>query len=98
MRTPDLAPEEVWPRAQTVFEGSAMLGGPAVSAGGTPVWANFLMLGASAAWSIYTVGSHRLVERYGPMAFTAWTLWWGTVGVMAVAAALVRVWVHPRAR
>ena len=79
----------VWLAVAATFGGMLLvvLGGPAVSAGGTPVWANFLMLGASAAWSIYTVGSHRLVERYGPMAFTAWTLWWGTVGVMAVAAA-----------
>lgn len=75
----------VWLAVVATFGGIVLvvLGGPAATAGGTPMWANALMLGASASWAVYTVGSHRLVERYGPMAFTAWTLWWGTLGVVA---------------
>jgi drug/metabolite transporter (DMT)-like permease len=40
-----------------------------------------LMLGASVSWAFYTVGSRSLIERYGPVPVTAWTLWIGTVGV-----------------
>ncbi|HSL70132.1 MAG TPA: DMT family transporter [Longimicrobiales bacterium] len=36
-----------------------------------------LLLGASMSWAVYTVGSRRLVDRYGPLAVTFWTL---TVG------------------
>jgi drug/metabolite transporter (DMT)-like permease len=41
-----------------------------------------LMLGASVSWAFYTVGSRNLIERYGPLPVTAWTLWIGTVGVL----------------
>ena len=36
-----------------------------------------LMLGASISWAIYTVGSRGLVQRYGALPVTAWTLWVG---------------------
>ncbi len=84
----------VWVAVVATFGGMVLvvLGGPAVTAGGTPLWADLLMVGASAAWATYTVGSHRLVARYGAMAFTAWTLWCGTVGVIVVAGvSLVRL-------
>jgi drug/metabolite transporter (DMT)-like permease len=49
-----------------------------------------LMLGASIAWAIYTVGSRGLIQRYGALPVTAWTLWVGAVllplvGVPALA-------------
>ncbi len=43
-----------------------------------------LMLGASVSWAFYTVGSRRLVDRYGPVPVTAWTLWIGSAGVLLV--------------
>ena len=43
---------------------------------------NALMLGAVLAWAYYTVGSRPLVDRHGPVAVTAWTLWIGTVGLI----------------
>lgn len=43
---------------------------------------NLLMLGAILAWSFYTVGSRPLVDRYGPVAVTAWTLWIGSAGLV----------------
>ena len=38
-----------------------------------------LMLGASISWAVYTVGSRGLVQRYGALPVTAWTLWVGAV-------------------
>ncbi|HSJ23302.1 MAG TPA: DMT family transporter [Longimicrobiales bacterium] len=45
-----------------------------------------LMIGASLSWAAYTVGSRDLIARYGPLPFTAWTLWVGTV-ILCVAGA-----------
>jgi drug/metabolite transporter (DMT)-like permease len=45
---------------------------------------NVLMVGASCAWALYTVGSRPLVERYGPIQVTAWTLWSGTAGLLLI--------------
>ena len=56
--------------------------GPARGTGnGTTMLGNALMLGAVLAWAYYTVGSRPLVDRHGPVAVTAWTLWIGTAGL-----------------
>lgn len=74
----------VWAAVVATFAGMALvvLGGRAVNAGGAPLWANLLMLCASASWAAYTVGASHIIERYGSLAFTAWTLWWGTAGII----------------
>ncbi len=74
----------MWGAVAATFGGMALvvLGGRGAAAGGTPLWANLVMLCASASWAVYTVGSHGLITRYGPAAFTAWTLWWGTAGIV----------------
>ena len=41
-----------------------------------------LMFSASVTWAIYTVGSRKLVDKYGAMPVTAWTVWIGTVGIV----------------
>ncbi|MGH8433851.1 MAG: DMT family transporter [Pseudomonas sp.] len=53
------------------------------AARGTRIGA-LLLLSASISWAIYTVGSRRLVQRYGPVPVTAWTLWIGSLGVFLV--------------
>jgi drug/metabolite transporter (DMT)-like permease len=56
--------------------------GPARGEGGsTTMLGNALMLGAVLAWAYYPVGSRPLVDRHGPVAVTAWTLWIGTAGL-----------------
>jgi drug/metabolite transporter (DMT)-like permease len=42
------------------------------------------MVVASLAWSLYTVGARDLIEKYGSIAVTAWTLWIGTIGLFVV--------------
>jgi drug/metabolite transporter (DMT)-like permease len=43
---------------------------------------DLLMVGAAVTWSIYAVGSKKLVTKYGPLPVTAWTLWIGTAGLV----------------
>jgi drug/metabolite transporter (DMT)-like permease len=43
---------------------------------------DLIMFGASIAWAFYTVGSRPLIDRYGAVAVTAWTLWIGAAGLV----------------
>lgn len=47
---------------------------------------DLLMVGASLAWAVYTVGSRDLIHRYGPLSMAAWTLWVGTAGLLVLGA------------
>lgn len=70
--------------------GLVVVGGRGLSFGGETLAGDLLMMAASVAWAAYTVGSRPLVRRYGAMPVTAWTLWVGTVGVVAMGAAPLR--------
>ena len=48
-----------------------------------------LMLGASMTWAFYTVGSRPLVQQYGALPVTAWTLWIGAIGLCIAGASSV---------
>jgi drug/metabolite transporter (DMT)-like permease len=43
---------------------------------------DLLIVGAALTWSMYTVGSRNLLEKYGSLPVTAWTLWIGSVGLI----------------
>jgi drug/metabolite transporter (DMT)-like permease len=60
------------------------------TAGGATLLGDALMIGASCAWALYTVGSRNLVAKYGAVAFTAWTLLIGAValGLVGLPAVL----------
>jgi drug/metabolite transporter (DMT)-like permease len=47
---------------------------------------DLIMLGAALMWALYTVGARPLVEKYGSVPVTAWTLWVGTVGLVTLGA------------
>lgn len=53
------------------------------------------MLAAALTWSIYTVLSSPYVKKYGTLPVTAWTMWIGTLGLVAVStpALLAQDWV-----
>jgi drug/metabolite transporter (DMT)-like permease len=75
----------VWLGVVATFGGILLvvLGGRARHAAGANTLAgDLIMFGASIAWAFYTVGSRPLVERYGALPITAWTLWIGTVGLV----------------
>ena len=61
-----------------------------IEAGGSTLLGDLLMFGASLAWAFYTVGSRPLVEKYGALPITAWTLWIGSAGL--VIAGIGDVW------
>jgi drug/metabolite transporter (DMT)-like permease len=75
----------VWVGVIATFVGILLvvLGGNATLEGGSH-FGDLIMLLASVLWAVYTVGAHPLIERYGSMAVTAWTLWAGTLGVVIV--------------
>ncbi len=50
-------------------------------AGSTTLIGDVILIGAAAVWAAYTIGAKPLIERYGPMRTTAWTLWAGSIGL-----------------
>lgn len=62
-----------------------VLAGPAaVRFGGASVAGDLIMIGASFAWSVYTVSARNLVGKYGALRITAWTQWLGTIGLIVI--------------
>ena len=47
---------------------------------------DLLLIAAAVTWSVYTVGAQDLTRRYGALAVTSWTLWIGTLGLVAAGA------------
>lgn len=45
---------------------------------------DLLLAACSVIWAFYTVGARTLIQRYGPVAITAWTLWIGAIGLLLV--------------
>jgi drug/metabolite transporter (DMT)-like permease len=75
----------IWAGVVATFGGIVLvvLGGRGqIEAGRGTLAGDFLMFGASLAWAFYTVGSRPLVEKYGALPVTAWTLWIGTAGIV----------------
>jgi drug/metabolite transporter (DMT)-like permease len=59
-------------------------GGLAVGIEGATLKGDLLMVGAAITWSTYTVGARGMVKKYGSLPVTAWTLWIGTIGLVAL--------------
>lgn len=64
--------------------GLVVAGGSGLTLGDETLVGDALMMLGAVAWAAYTVGSRPLVRRYGAMPITAWTLWIGSVGVVAM--------------
>jgi drug/metabolite transporter (DMT)-like permease len=77
----------MWIGAFAAFLGLALvvLGNPTATTEGLHLrTGDLIMVLASFSWAIYTVGSKKLIDRYGSLPFTAWTMWVGTIGLIAV--------------
>lgn len=76
----------VWGGVALTLAGMTLvvIGGAGLSFGRSTLTGDLLMMLAAMAWAAYTVGSRPLVQRYGAMPVTAWTLWIGTLGVLAL--------------
>lgn len=70
-----------------------LAGGSSSDGGGTDsLLGDALLLMATTAWAVYTVGSRDLVAKYGPIAVTAVVLWVGTIGLILLGIpALMKV-------
>ncbi len=63
--------------------------GNALGFGEGPLRGDLLLMAAAIIWAIYTVGSQNLTRHYGALAVTSWTLWVGTIGLVALGASSV---------
>ena len=75
----------VWLGVSATLSGMVLVvvGGGGLALGGGTLVGDLLMIASAIGWSMYTVGSRNLIQRYGPMRVTAWTLWVGTIGLVA---------------
>jgi drug/metabolite transporter (DMT)-like permease len=75
-----------WIGVIATFIGIAIvvLFGGSLDEGAASLLGDVLMIGASISWAVYTVGSRRFIEKYGPVQFTAWTLWTGAIGLCLI--------------
>jgi drug/metabolite transporter (DMT)-like permease len=44
---------------------------------------DLILIAAAGVWAVYTIGAQPLIDRYGPIRTTAWTLWAGSLGLAA---------------
>ena len=85
-------PRPVWGGvvATLVGMGLVVAGGAGLEFQRSTLDGDLLMMLAAIAWASYTVGSRPLVQKYGAMPVTGWTLWIGTVGVLALGLPSLR--------
>jgi drug/metabolite transporter (DMT)-like permease len=77
----------IWAGVAASFGGIVLVvlsGAQHVVPGENTLLGDVLMVAATIAWATYSVGSRPLVDRYGSIAVTAWTLWVGTVGICII--------------
>ncbi len=71
----------VWMGVGLTLGGMALMvvgGNKGVGIDGVSLRGDLLMVLAAVSWASYTVGSRRLILRYGALPVTAWTLWGGS--------------------
>lgn len=77
----------VWAGVLTTFAGIALVAAPGGDPGASgSVGGAIILVGASLSWAAYTVSAQPLVERYGSMSVTAWTLWVGSALLVLIGA------------
>lgn len=63
---------------------AAVSGSTAGLEGGPTIRGDVTMIGAAVVWALYTVEARPLIERYGSVQATAWTLWVGGIGIFVI--------------
>jgi drug/metabolite transporter (DMT)-like permease len=75
----------------SVFGIALVTGASALLEGEDALRGDLILVLAAVVWAVYTVGARPIVDRYGSVPTTAWTLWVGTAGLLALGApALLR--------
>lgn len=76
-----------WGGATLSIGGIALVTGAGLAVEGTEALVgDAILLVAAVAWAAYTVGSRPLVQRYGSVRTTAWTMWVGAAGLLVAGA------------
>ncbi len=85
-------PRTWWGAAASVAGIALVTGSAAVLEGSRDALVgDVILLGACVAWAAYTVAARPMVQRYGSVPATAWTLWVGTLGLVPLGTpALLR--------
>jgi drug/metabolite transporter (DMT)-like permease len=69
--------------------------------GAEPLLGDFMLFWAAGLWAVYTLAAQPLIERYGPLQPTTWSLWVGSIGLAlaGIPDLLRQDWtaVHPAA-
>jgi drug/metabolite transporter (DMT)-like permease len=74
-----------WGGASLSILGIALVSGASIRVeGSSALVGDAILVTACIAWSAYTVGARPIVRRYGSVRTTAWTLWTGAVGLVAI--------------
>lgn len=73
-----------WVGACATVGGMALVVGGGVERGAGSLTGELLLISSSFAWAGYTVGSRSLIERYGTVPVTAWTLSVGATSILLV--------------
>jgi drug/metabolite transporter (DMT)-like permease len=76
-----------WLGAGLSVVGVALVSGASMTRLGTleTLTGDLVLLAAAMVWSVYTVGAQPLIERYGSVEVTVWTLWTGALGLVLLA-------------
>ncbi|HYW12091.1 MAG TPA: EamA family transporter [Longimicrobium sp.] len=74
-----------WGGAMLSILGIGLVSGAAIRLEGrAALVGDAILVTACAAWALYTVGARPIVRRYGAVRTTAWTMWIGAVGLIAI--------------
>jgi drug/metabolite transporter (DMT)-like permease len=78
--------KRVWTGVIIACTGIVLVVGAGSGTGGgqETVLGDVLMIAATIAWAVYSVGSRDLIRHYGAVAVTAWSLWAGTLGMVVI--------------
>ena len=81
-----------WGGAALSILGIALVSGAGIRVEGSDALVgDAILVTACVAWAVYTVGARPIVRRYGAVRTTAWTMWTGAVGLIALGTpSLVR--------
>ena len=77
----------VWAGVLATLGGMVLVvlgGGSGSGPGGGVLVGDLLLVLAAITWATYTVGTQGLTRTYGALAVTSWTLWVGTVALVAL--------------
>jgi drug/metabolite transporter (DMT)-like permease len=81
-----------WGGASLSIAGIALVSGAGIRVeGSSALVGDTILVAACVAWACYTVGARPIVRRYGAVRTTAWTMWIGALGLVALGTpALLR--------